>query len=322
MFNKKSFIVLILTLFIMGISVGFVFASDNSDLNDTLTVNDESSQDKLQSAGFDDGEAQDTDEIVDLNEMKDFADKSLPANDIKELREAKNSNINLVKKYTYYTTNGYKLVKIKSNTYKTVYVTKSGLKNLKQYGSTENVYKKIPKSLFYMSYDKKLSKTISKNEWKVKNVKKVKKTYKWKDYKYMQKKVGSKKVWVTKKIKTYESWVDSNGYLYKSKSWNPYQKYGYNIKYIKSEWKYYSDGDICWGYYRVKVNKPIYKDYSEPVYHKHKITLYKVKLKQIKYKKVKVPDKLTVFTRVNKQPGVFHDYYYKGDHMTDSLYWK
>ena len=76
------------------------------------------------------------------------------------------------------------------------------------------------------------------------------------------KKVGTKKVtkWKTKKMKTYESWVDSNGVLYKSKSWNPYKKFGYNARYVKSVWRYYSDGDICWEYFKVptKVKKPVY----------------------------------------------------------------
>ncbi len=104
------------------------------------------------------------------------------------------------------------------------------------------------------------SKTFHKGKYKV-----TISDSKWKKIKKGQlfsKKVGTKKktVWVTKKMKTYESWVDSNGYMYKSKSWNPYQKFGYNAKYVKSVWKYYSDGDICWEYYKVKttVKEPVF----------------------------------------------------------------
>ena len=104
------------------------------------------------------------------------------------------------------------------------------------------------------------SHTFKKGKYKCtvsdKEYKKIKKGYE------VTKKVGTKKVtkWTTKKMKTYESWVDKNGVLYKSKSWNPYAKWGYNIKYVKSVWKYYSDGDICWGYYKVptKVTKNVY----------------------------------------------------------------
>jgi hypothetical protein len=78
----------------------------------------------------------------------------------------------------------------------------------------------------------------------------------------LTKKVGYKKVteWTTKKVKTYESWVDNDGNLIKSKSWNPYNKVGYKAKYVKSVWKYYNDGDICWEYYKVPktVKKPLY----------------------------------------------------------------
>jgi MoaA/NifB/PqqE/SkfB family radical SAM enzyme len=76
------------------------------------------------------------------------------------------------------------------------------------------------------------------------------------------KKVGTKKAtkWKTKKMKTYETWTDSDGYVYKSKYWNPYKKFGYKAKYVKSVWKYYSDGDICWDYFKVpcKVKKNVY----------------------------------------------------------------
>ena len=61
-------------------------------------------------------------------------------------------------------------------------------------------------------------------------------------------------------MKTYESWIDSDGNLYKSKSWNPYKKFGYKAKYVKSVWKYYDDGDICWDYFKVPktVKKKVY----------------------------------------------------------------
>lgn len=80
---------------------------------------------------------------------------------------------------------------------------------------------------------------------------------------YVQKWTGKyKKVktWKTVKVKTYESWINSKGILYKSKSWNPYKKVGYNAKYVKSVWRYYSDGDICWDYFKVPktVNKKVY----------------------------------------------------------------
>ena len=67
-------------------------------------------------------------------------------------------------------------------------------------------------------------------------------------------------LWKTKKMKTYESWIDSDGNLYKSKSWNPYKKFGYKAKYVKSVWKYYDDGDICWDYFKVPktVKKKVY----------------------------------------------------------------
>lgn len=80
--------------------------------------------------------------------------------------------------------------------------------------------------------------------------------------KFYVKKVGYKKVtkWTTKKMKTFETWVDSDGNLYKTQSWNPYKKFGYNAKYVKSVTKYYSDGDITWEYYKVPktVKKPLY----------------------------------------------------------------
>ena len=90
-----------------------------------------------------------------------------------------------------------------------------------------------------------------------------------KKYKYLKshfkdyhKKVGSKKVktWKTKKVKTYETWVDDYGNMYKSKSWNPYKKLGYKAKYVKSVTKYYDDGQITWGYYKVPktVKKSVY----------------------------------------------------------------
>ena len=258
---------------------------------------------------------------VKLEEMDFYVDKSLPESDIKELRDANLVDKKVVKKYTYKTSDSYKLKKIKSKKYKTIYVNKKGLKELKKYKTTNKVYKKIPKYLDWLGYNKKLSKKIYKNEWDVKKYKKIKKIYNWQSCKWKDVKVGTKEVWVTKKIKTYESWIDDDGRLYKSKSWNPYKKYGYNIKYVKSVWRYYSDGDICYDYYKVKVKKPIYKSYCEPVKHKKKMTFYKVKLKLINYKKVKVPHKLTVFTRPHKQPGLIHDYYLEGTHYKDYMYW-
>ena len=95
--------------------------------------------------------------------------------------------------------------------------------------------------------------TVSNNQYK-----KLKKT----DQYMVSKKVGTvkKTKWVTKKMKIYETWLDSNGNLIKSKSWNPYNKFGYKAKYVKSITKYYVDGEITWGYYKVpkKVKKPVY----------------------------------------------------------------
>lgn len=320
MFNKKGIILILLTIFCIGLTVSSVSAMDNSA--DNLTIDETESVLKLSPNEFNDREAKEWTGPVELEEMDIHADKKLPASDIQELRAAKNSNIELVKKYSYKTSDGYKLVKAKSNTYKNIYVDVYGLKDLKKYKCTDTVYKKIPKSIHNIAYNSKLGKYIYNNEWEIKKIKKIKKTYKWKSTKWMEKKVGTKKVWVTKKIKTYESWVDSDGNLYKSKYWSPYKKYGYNIKYVKSVWRYYSDGDICYDYYKVKVNKPIYKSYYKIVTHKQKLTFYKVKLKKIIYKKVSVPHKLIVFTRANKQPGFIHDYYYEGDHMIDQMYWK
>ena len=104
------------------------------------------------------------------------------------------------------------------------------------------------------------SHTFKKGKYKCtvsdKQYKKIKKGYE------VTKKVGTKKVtiWTTKKMKTYESWIDSNGRLYKSKSWNPYKKFGYKAKYVKSVTKYYDDGDITWEWYKVPktVKKTVY----------------------------------------------------------------
>ena len=105
------------------------------------------------------------------------------------------------------------------------------------------------------------SHTFKKGKYKVKVSDKTYNKIK-KGKKVLVKKVGTKKVtkWKTKKMKTYESWINSDGVLYKSKSWNPYKKFGYNAKYVKSVWRYYDDGDICWEYYKVpyKVKKPVY----------------------------------------------------------------
>lgn len=105
------------------------------------------------------------------------------------------------------------------------------------------------------------SHTFKKGKYKVtisdKKYNKLKKNFK--DY---HKKVGTKKTkkWVTKKVKTFETWTDSNGNIYKTKSWNPYNKLGYNAKYVKSTTRYYSDGSITWEYYKVKqtVKKSVY----------------------------------------------------------------
>ena len=106
------------------------------------------------------------------------------------------------------------------------------------------------------------SHTFHKGKYKLtvtdKQYKKLKKTEGY----AVCKKVGTvkKTKWVTKKVKTFETWVDSDGYMYKSKSWNPYKKLGYNARYVKSVTKYYSDGDITLEYYKVpkKVKKPVY----------------------------------------------------------------
>lgn len=116
------------------------------------------------------------------------------------------------------------------------------------------------------------SHTFKKGKYKVtvsdKTYKKIKN-----GQKTLKKKVDSKKKtrWVTKKVKSYETWIDSNGLIYKSKVWNTYQKYGYKGKFIKSVWKSYSDGDICWDYYKVKktvkTNTYLYAEYV-PYYNK------------------------------------------------------
>ncbi len=101
--------------------------------------------------------------------------------------------------------------------------------------------------------------TISNKEYNIiKKDKHITHTIKWTG-KY--KKVTT---WKTKKMKTYESWIDSNGNLYKSKYWDPYKKFGYKAKYVKSVWKYYDDGDICWDYFKVPktVKKKVYMTVS------------------------------------------------------------
>lgn len=110
-----------------------------------------------------------------------------------------------------------------------------------------------PVSASHTFYKGKYKITVSNKQYK--KLKKV-------DGYAVSKKVGTvkKTVWVTKKVKTYESWINSKGELYKSKSWNPYEKVGYNAKYVKSVTKHYSDGDITWDYFKVpkKVKKPVY----------------------------------------------------------------
>ena len=123
------------------------------------------------SVAFDDEDAKEWAASVKLEDMDVHADKSLPEKDIQELRAAKDANKELIKKYSYSTSDGYKLVKIKSNSYKTVYVNKYGLKDLKGYKSTDSVYKKIPKSIYKIKYDKKLSKKIWNSEWNIKKIK-------------------------------------------------------------------------------------------------------------------------------------------------------
>ena len=95
--------------------------------------------------------------------------------------------------------------------------------------------------------------TVSDNQYK--KLKKI-------DGYGVSKKVGTvkKTKWVTKKVKTYETWINSKGVLYKTKSWNPYAKLGYKAKYVKSVTKYYSDGDITWSYFKVPktVKEPVY----------------------------------------------------------------
>lgn len=105
------------------------------------------------------------------------------------------------------------------------------------------------------------SHTFKKGKYKVKVSDKTYKQIK-KGNKYLVKKVGYKKVtkWTTKKMKTYESWIDSNGNLYKSESWNPYKKFGYKAKYIKEKTYWYDDGSITYEWYKVPktVKKPLY----------------------------------------------------------------
>ena len=124
------------------------------------------------------------------------------------------------------------------------------------------------------------SHTFHKGKYKLtvtdKQYKKLKKTEGY----AVCKKVGTvkKTKWVTKKVKTFETWVDSDGYMYKSKSWNPYKKLGYNARYVKSVTKYYSDGDITWEYYKVpkKVKKPVYiAAIHDSRYGEHKIHVEK-----------------------------------------------
>ena len=124
------------------------------------------------------------------------------------------------------------------------------------------------------------SHTFKKGKYKLTVSDKQYKKLKTKDQYHVSKKVGTvkKTKWVTKKVKTYETWIDSNGYLYKSKSWNPYKKVGYKAKYLKSVTKYYSDGDITWEYYKVPktVKKPVYlAAIHDSLYGDHKIHVEK-----------------------------------------------
>ena len=190
----------LLIIFCIGATISSVSALDTSNSTDKIFINEENSIKKLNPSEFSDNDAKDW-EVAKLEELDEYVDKSLPSNDIQELRTAKNGNQNLVKEYTYQTSDGYKLVKIKSTTYKTVYVDKYSLKDLKNYDTTDYVYKKIPKSIHNIKYDKKLSKKIRNNEWEIKKIKKVKKTYKWKSTKWMEKKLEAKKFGLQKKLK-------------------------------------------------------------------------------------------------------------------------
>lgn len=76
------------------------------------------------------------------------------------------------------------------------------------------------------------------------------------------KKVGTKKKtkWVTKKTKSYQTWKNKKGKVYKIKEWAPPSKWGDNIKYVKTVFKHSKKGDIRYDYYKVKttVKKPVY----------------------------------------------------------------
>ncbi|WP_296848395.1 hypothetical protein [uncultured Methanobrevibacter sp.] len=168
MFNKKSVIFILLSILCIVLTLNSISAIDNTNSIDNLTMDETNSVEKLSPNEFDDGEAKDWAGPIKLEDMDVHADKSLPTGDIQELRSAKNNNNVIVKQYSYTTSDGYKLVKIKSNTYKTIYVDKNGLSDLKGYKSTDLVYKKIPKSIKKIKYDKKLSKKIYKYDWDIK----------------------------------------------------------------------------------------------------------------------------------------------------------
>ena len=210
----------------------------------------------------------------------------------------------------------YRLVKKNTNIKKTIYIGTYDYKYFKQ-GEKTWYTKKLTTNDAKMKWKTILKEKDGKGYWKIISKKKVTKKhvyhYTWKD----KVKVGTKTAWVTKKMKTYESWIDSNGYLYKSKSWNPYKKWGYNIKYIGSKWRYYSDGDICWEYYKVKTKVPVYKTVTKHEKTTWKGKYYKLKLKWVKYQKTYVKPKVTFY----KSGTAKYSYYDCGERYIGSFKW-
>lgn len=157
-----------------------------------------------------------------------------------------------------------KCVKVKTKFKKKVNLDKTGLKQIKKRGHTDS----------NVRYGK-----LHTSNWKVLKAKKCTRYYT--DYKYV--KSGYKYKWVKKSFKSYESWVDSYGNLYKTRYWDTYKKAhknGRQAKYLGSNWKHYSDGDIGWAIYKVRVKVPAYKTVKV----REKYSFYKVKLQQYKYK--------------------------------------
>ena len=246
-------------------------------------------------------------ETIDLEDQSDETYVDLTDAQIKEIR-----NKNYDQK-TYYgkidKDTDYKLYKKNTNKKKTIYISKY---DLKYFNKGEKTYytKKLKTNEAKMKWKKIVKEKEDQGYWKVLGKKKVSKKhvyyYTWKD----QVKVGTKTKWVTKKMKTYESWVDDYGNLYKSKSWNPYKKWGYDIKYVSSKWKYYSDGDICWEYYKVKTKVPIYKTVTKHDKDVWKGKYYKLKLKWVKYAKKYIKPKVT-FKKDNTAKYAYYDSGYK-----------